>query len=70
MKHSRSRGQQQPAVAKKRIRSQWNNGGIVYQKDFGLISLKTVKNMELYNPDPNWHQTNDEWPQDVAVANQ
>jgi Protein of unknown function (DUF2950) len=44
-----------------------NNDGIVYQKDLGPHSLDTVKNMELYNPDPSWHPTNDEWPQDVAA---
>lgn len=43
--------------------------GIVYQKDLGPDSLNIVKNMELYNPDPSWRRTNDEWPQDVAVAN-
>ena len=37
--------------------------GIVYQKDLGPDSLNIVKNMELYNPDPSWHRTNDEWPQ-------
>jgi hypothetical protein len=47
-----------------------NNDGIVYQKDLGPDSLNIVKKMELYNPDPSWHRTNDEWPQDVAVANQ
>ena len=30
-----------------------NNDGIVYQ---------------LYNPNPSWHRTDDEWPQDVAAA--
>ena len=42
-----------------------NNDGIVYQKDLGPTSLDTVKAMEVYNPDPSWHRTNDEWPQDV-----
>jgi hypothetical protein len=46
-----------------------NNDGIVYQKDLGPDSLNIVKNMELFNPDPSWRRTNDEWPQDVAVAN-
>ena len=42
--------------------------GIVYQKDLGPDSLNIVKNMELYNPDPSWRGTNDEWPPDVATA--
>ncbi|HWZ52881.1 MAG TPA: DUF2950 domain-containing protein [Granulicella sp.] len=46
-----------------------NNDGILYQKDLGPDSLNIVKNMELYNPDPSWRPTNDEWPQDVALAN-
>jgi Protein of unknown function (DUF2950) len=40
-----------------------NNDGIVYQKNLGPESLDIVKKMELYNPDPSWHRTNDEWPQ-------
>jgi hypothetical protein len=47
-----------------------NNDGIVYQKDLGPASLDIVKTMTIYNPDPSWHRTNDEWPQDVALANQ
>jgi hypothetical protein len=47
-----------------------NNDGIVYQKDLGPDSLNIVKKMELYNPDPSWQRTNDEWPQDVALADQ
>lgn len=43
-----------------------NNDGIVYQKDLGPDSLEIVKKMELYNPDPTWHPTNDEWPASVA----
>ncbi len=46
-----------------------NNDGIVYQKDLGPDSLTIVKNMEVYNPDPSWHRTDDEWPQDIALAN-
>ena len=45
-----------------------SNDGIVYQKDLGPDSLKIVKSMELYNPDKTWQPTNDEWPQNVAVA--
>jgi hypothetical protein len=40
-----------------------NNDGLVYQKDLGPESLNIVKKMELYNPDPSWHRTNDEWPE-------
>jgi hypothetical protein len=40
--------------------------GILYQKDLGPDSLNIVKTMELYNPDPSWRQTNDEWPPEVA----
>jgi hypothetical protein len=43
-----------------------NNEGIVYQKDLGPDSLKIVKNMELYDPDPSWHPTDDQWPAIVA----
>jgi hypothetical protein len=42
--------------------------GTVYQKDLGPDSLNIVKKMELYNPDKSWKVTNDEWPQNVAVA--
>jgi hypothetical protein len=45
-----------------------NNNGIVYQKDLGPDSLNIVKTMEVYNPDPSWHRTDDEWPQDLAAA--
>lgn len=45
-----------------------NNDGVVYQKDLGPDSLTIVKNMEVYNPDPSWHRTDDEWPQDIASA--
>ncbi len=45
-----------------------NYDGIVYQKDLGPDSLNIVKAMELYNPDKTWQQTDDQWPQDVAVA--
>ncbi len=36
--------------------------GLVYQKDMGPDSLKTAKDMELYNPDKTWHETDDQWP--------
>jgi Protein of unknown function (DUF2950) len=45
-----------------------SNSGIVYQKDLGPDSLEIVKKMELYNPDPTWHATDDQWPAIVADA--
>lgn len=42
-----------------------NNDGIVYQKDLGPDSTEIVNKMELYNPDPSWHPTDDQWPPDV-----
>ena len=44
-----------------------NNDGIVYQKDLGADSLKIVEKMDLFNPDPTWHPTNDEWPPSVTA---
>jgi hypothetical protein len=38
--------------------------GVVYQKDLGPDSLKIAKDMELYNPDKTWHETDDQWPAD------
>jgi hypothetical protein len=38
--------------------------GIVYQKDLGPDSLKIAKDMELYNPDKTWLETDDQWPTD------
>jgi hypothetical protein len=35
--------------------------GIVYQKDLGLDTLKQFKEMEVYNPDPSWQRTDDNW---------
>lgn len=35
--------------------------GIVSQKDLGPDSLKQFKEMELYNPDPSWQRTDDNW---------
>ena len=43
-----------------------NNDGTVYQKDLGSDSLNIVKKMELYDPDPTWHPTDDEWPASVT----
>ena len=34
--------------------------GIVYQKDLGPNTLTTFKDMELYNPDKTWQETDDE----------
>jgi hypothetical protein len=45
--------------------------GIVYQKDLGPDSLKIAKDIELYNPDKTWHETDDQWPDasaDIQVA--
>jgi hypothetical protein len=35
--------------------------GIVYQKDLGPDTAKTVAAMERYNPDKTWHATDDNW---------
>jgi hypothetical protein len=40
--------------------------GTVYQKDLGPDTLKTFREMELYNPDKSWKPTNDDWPDDVS----
>ena len=42
--------------------------GIVYQKDLGPDTLKTFREMELYNPDKSWAPTNDTWPFDTSDA--
>jgi hypothetical protein len=38
----------------------------------GAIGRFIVNNDEIvyqiYNPNPSWHRTDDEWPQDVAAA--
>jgi len=39
--------------------------GVVYQKDLGPETLKTFKDMELYNPDKSWTPTEDSWPPDA-----
>jgi hypothetical protein len=43
-----------------------SNDGVVYQKDLGPDSLNIVQKMELYNPDPTWYRTDDEWPPSVT----
>jgi len=35
--------------------------GIVYERDLGSDTLKTFKNMELYDPDKTWRPTHDNW---------
>jgi hypothetical protein len=30
----------------------------------GPESLKTAKEMDLYNPDKTWRETDDQWPAD------
>jgi len=40
--------------------------GIVYQKDLGPDSLKIAKDMELFNPDKTWQETDDQWPDSYA----
>jgi hypothetical protein len=42
--------------------------GKVYQKDLGQDGLKTLGNIESYNPDKTWIPTNDKWPFDIAAA--
>jgi hypothetical protein len=34
--------------------------GVVYQKDLGPDTLKSFKDMELYNPDKTWRVTNEQ----------
>ena len=38
--------------------------GVVYQKDLGPDSIKLAKEIELYNPDKTWQETDDQWPAD------
>lgn len=38
--------------------------GVVYEKDLGPDTLKTVAAMERYNPDKTWHETEDQWSED------
>jgi hypothetical protein len=37
--------------------------GVVYEKDLGPNTLKTFQEMELYNPDKTWKETDDQWPE-------
>ena len=41
-----------------------NQSGVVYQKDLGPDTLKTFKEMERFNPDKTWHETDDDWQDD------
>jgi Protein of unknown function (DUF2950) len=40
--------------------------GIVFQKDLGPDSLKIAKDMELFDPDKTWQETDDQWPGGAA----
>jgi hypothetical protein len=42
-----------------------NQSGVVYQKDLGPDTLKTFKEMELFDPDKTWHRTDDDWQDDT-----
>src|SRR3954454_3815174 len=42
--------------------------GIVYQKDLGPDSIKIAKDMELFNPDKTWQETDDQWPDTSATT--
>lgn len=35
--------------------------GVVYQKDLGSKTSEIASAMKRYNPDPTWHNTNDDW---------
>ena len=35
--------------------------GIVYEKDLGPDTLKTLQSMERFNPDKTRHPTDDQW---------
>ena len=35
--------------------------GIVYEKDLGKDTLKTFQEMDTYNPDKSWKETDDDW---------
>ena len=40
--------------------------GVVYEKDLGPDTIKTFKDMELYNPDKSWHPVSDRWVKDAT----
>jgi hypothetical protein len=37
--------------------------GVVYEKDLGPDTLKTLESMDRYNPDKTWKPTEDQWPE-------
>lgn len=43
-----------------------NQNGTIYQKDLGPDSLQTAKQMELYDPDKSWRETDDQWPESAT----
>jgi Protein of unknown function (DUF2950) len=45
-----------------------SHSDVVYQKDLGKDTLKEFKNMERFNPDKTWKETDDEWPDDESPA--
>jgi Protein of unknown function (DUF2950) len=42
--------------------------GIVYEKDLGANTLKSFQEMERYNPDKTWHETDDDWSADDQAS--
>lgn len=44
--------------------------GIVYEKDLGPDTLKTFQEMERYNPEKGWKETDDEWGESDEDADQ
>jgi hypothetical protein len=38
--------------------------GVVYEKDLGPDTLKTLQTIDAYNPDKTWKMTEDEWPEE------
>ena len=47
--------------------------GVVYEKDLGPDTLKTLQAMDTYNPDKTWKPTGDDWPEEEeegGAANQ
>jgi hypothetical protein len=41
--------------------------GVVYQKDLGPDTLKIFREMDRYNPDKTWHETDDQWSEQQAA---
>jgi hypothetical protein len=42
--------------------------GVVYQKDLGKDGLKAFQEMDKFDPDKTWKETDDEWPDSDDVA--